>query len=213
MRRARGFTLIELLVALAILGLVGALLVSSVGMGRRVWARFDRRGGELRQVEAAQMVLRDRLEAIVPLTRYDADAPYADIEGKADVLFFVAPAAPERQPDALASYRLSLSTTDELVLSSTSEIARERDPPRDDRVLLKGVERVELGYFGVAPPDGVARWRDRWYHRPTPPPLIRVRVLFKAGDRRVWPDLMVHPVATRDTQCVLNSVSGRCKGR
>jgi len=211
--RARGFTLIELLVSLAILGMIALLLISGAGAGRRVWDRLAARGTDVASVEAAQDIVRDRIEHVVPLTRYDASSPYADMEGKADLLFFIAPASPDRQPDALADYRLSLSTGSELVLSSTSDIAALKSPARDDRILLRGVSRIEFAYFGVAPPDNLRRWRDRWYHRPGPPELIRLRLAFARGDARRWPDLLVRPAATVDTQCILNNRDGRCKGR
>ncbi len=213
MTRAGGFTLIELLVSLVILGLLGLLLVSGVGAGRRVWERMDARAADVGSVEAAQDIMRSRIESVVPLTRYDASSPYADIDGKADLLFFIGPASPDRQPDALADYRLSLSTGSELVLSSTSDIAALKTPARDDRVLLRNVATIEFAYFGVAPPDNVRRWRDRWYQRPTPPELIRLRLSFARGDHRLWPDLLIRPAATVDTQCILNIRDGRCKGR
>ena len=210
---ARGFTLIELLVSLLILAMLGLMFVASVGAGRRVWERMDARTAEVESVEAAQDLIRDRLEHVTPLTRYDSSSPYADMDGKADLLFFVAPASPDRQPDALADFRLSLSTGSELVLSSTSDIAAAKNPARDDRILLRNVSRIEFAYFGIAPPDNTRRWRARWYQRPSPPELIRLRVAFGANDRRIWPDLLVRPVATVDTQCVLNNANGQCKGR
>lgn len=213
MMRARGFTLVELLVSLAILGLVAVLLMVAIGTGRRVWERMDTASAKVASVEAAQTIVRDRLTRVVPLTRYDASAPYADMDGKSDVLFFIAPASPERQPDALMDYRLSLSTGSDLVLSSTSDIARVKNPPRDDRVLLRNVARIEFAYFGVAPPDNTRRWRDTWYQRASPPVAVRLRLAFARGDARLWPDLIVRPAATVDTQCVLNNQTGQCKGR
>ncbi len=213
MTRARGFTLLELLVSLGILGLLGLLLLTGVGTGRRVWERQDRRSAEVASVETAQAIVRDRIEHVVPLTRYDSSSPYADVDGKADLFFFVALASADRAPDALADYRLSLSTGSELVLSSTSDIARVKGPPREDRILLRNVSRLEFAYFGAAPPDNLRRWRDRWFRNPGPPELVRLRLAFAPGDRRHWPDLLIRPVATVDTQCVLNIGNGRCKGR
>lgn len=213
MKRARGFTLIELLVSLAILGFVALLLITSVGTGRRVWERLDAAGSDVATVESAQALIRDRLTHVVPLTRYDATSPYADMQGKADVLFFIAPAPLGRQPDALMDYRLSLSTGSELVLSSTSDIARVKAPLRDDRIVLRNIARIEFAYFGAAPPDNVRRWRDTWIQRAAPPELVRLRLAFQRGDPRQWPDLLVRPVATVDTQCVLNNQTGQCKGR
>ena len=211
--RARGFTMLELLVSLAVLGMIGVLLASGIGKGRRLWDRMDARAARWAGIEAAQDIIRARIEAIAPLTRYDAVSPYADVNGTRDRMFFIAPALPDRQPDALADYRLSMSTGSELVLSATSDIAPEKTPARDDRVLLRNVARVDFAYFGASPPDNLRRWRDEWYNRPTAPELVRLRIAFAPGDPRVWPDLLVRPAATVDTQCVLNARTGQCKGR
>lgn len=214
MTRARGFTLVELLVSLVVLALIGLLMSSGVGAGRRAWERVDRSSANIDQVEAAQTIIRDRLARLVPLTRYDAITPYSDIEGKHDVLFFIAPAPYAQQPDALTDYRLSLSTRSELVLSATGDLAPLGNPQRQDRVLLRGVATLDLGYFGPQPTQrDPPRWTDHWPPQAQPPQLIRVRLTFAPGDRRRWPDLIVHPQTTIDTQCVINIQTGKCKGR
>lgn len=211
--RARGFTLIELLVSLVILALISLLLIAGVGAGHRVWERADRVTSDVDQIEAAQTIVRERLSRIVPLTRYDAVSPYADLEGKRDVLFFIAPAAAMRQPDALFDYRLSLSTGSELVLSATNDLAPLKSPSRDDQVLLRRVATLDMAYFGADPVGEPRQWHDHWPGQARPPELIRVRVTFARGDRRRWPDLIVRPMATIDTQCVINIQTGKCKGR
>lgn len=211
--RDRGFTLVELLVALGVLALLAGLLLAGTGTTRAAWRGLTQRSEGVASVAAAQTIVRARLEELVPWTRYDASAPYADIQGKRDVLFWLGPPPPSARPQGLSLYRLSQSTGAELVLSVTPDLAPIARARREDRVLLTGVASVEFAYFGVAPPDRRRAWRDDWVDNPRPPELVRIRVAFAAGDPRRWPDLVIAPVPSIDTACVLNIATGACKGR
>ena len=106
---------------------------------------------------------------------------------------------------------LALTSTGELDLSSTGL----REPLTDwvqNHVLLRHVAGLKLSYFGASL-DGVRDWRPNWLHGAAPPELIEIQVSFPAGDRRTWPDLIVRPGATVDTQCVLDPSTGGCRGR
>lgn len=211
--RDAGYTLIELLVALAVLALLALLLVAGVGATRLAGRGAGARAAGVDGVAAAQGLVRARLEALTPLTRYDASRPYADVQGTRDTLFWLGPLPEAERPGEIAAYRLSMSTGSELVLSTTADLSPEDTPNRRDRVLMRGVAGVEFGYFGAAPPDGRRGWRDEWRNQPRPPELIRVRVTLPARDRRRWPELLVAPGPTIDTSCLLNLETRRCKGR
>ena len=212
-RSDRGFALAELLVTLVVLSMVGALIVTGVGTGRRVWARLDAAAVAGESVENAQAALRQRIERVFPATRYDASAPYSDFLGAPASLSFLAPDNDAHRPAPLRRYVLSLALNGDLVLSSTSDLAADEPPAHDDLVLIRGVQAIDIAYFGAAPPDNVPRWRFNWEKRPSPPDLVRVRVQFAAGDRRWWPDLIVHPYATIDSLCTLEMSSHHCRGR
>ena len=79
-------------------------------------------------------------------------------------------------------------------------------------VLLTGVEALEMGYYGAAPPDNQRRWRTQWVERQQPPELIRVRLAFKPGDPRSWPEFIARPAATVNSACRIDSFTGRCSG-
>jgi len=210
--REAGFTLIELLVSLLVLGMAGGLLVSGVGVGNRVWERAERRAAVVDAVASAQGIIRAKVSGLTPVTLY-VSTPYSDVSGERDKFFWTGPAPEADRPDVIAAYRLSLSTGAELVLSTVSDVAPEEDAPRRDMILLRNVREIEFDYFGAAPPDNTRRWRDRWAARPRPPELVRLRVRFPDGDSREWPALVMRPAAVVDVNCVLNIVTGTCKGR
>jgi len=213
-RRDAGFSLVEMLVSLAILAMVSLMVLSGVGTGRRVWETLDARAAEGEGVSSAQGLLRARLERAFPSTRFDASTPYADFSGEEKTVEFLAPADEAHGPDALRRYTLGLTPAGELVLRSASDLAADpQHPAVQSVVLLRGVRNLELGYFGPTLVDSAPRWRGLWDSQPTPPELVRIRLAFAPGDRRVWPDLIVHPAATIDSGCVLNAATGRCGGR
>lgn len=213
-RRDGGFALIEVIASLVILMMISVLLISGVRTGQRVWERLDRRTVAGEAVAGAQDLLRERIERAYASTRFDASAPYTEFDGDPDRLRFIAPPPPAGQPQPLRRYSLSLAANGDLVLSSWSDLAADPDRPQiASTVVLRGVQAVEIGYFGPMTPDFTPRWRGRWHGQPAPPRLLRIRVLFRQGDSRFWPELLIHPAADVDAKCVLDTASGRCRGR
>ena len=209
-----GFALVEMLASLVILGMISVLILSGIGSGRRVWESLDLAAAGGEGVSSAQAVLRDRLEHVFPATRFDADAPYTDFTGETNTVEFLAPPVLSHAPDALRRFQLSLTPAGDLILASASDVAADPERPvLQTMVLAHGVRGLELSYFGVAAPDRTPRWRERWEMQAAPPQLVRVRIAFAPQDRRAWPDLVVHPAATIDAQCVLNAATGRCGAR
>ncbi len=211
MRRS-GYTLIELLVALGVMGLLGVMLLAGVSGPSAVWKRMDQAATRDEAVEAAQGVLRERLQHAWPATRYDLHPPSPDFDGDTDRVTFLAP-PPERQGGgALRRYSLLLDANGDLVLESLSDVALDRFRPDQREVVLRGVRSLDLGYFGAAEPDLTPRWRSRWRQRPQMPSLVRIRLEFAQSQTR-WPDLVVHPFADIDADCVPVVPTGRCRGR
>jgi general secretion pathway protein J len=216
--RANGFTLIELLVSLAILGLTAAMLAAGVVTTRRVAERAATQSATGESIVTAQTILRERIENMVASTRFDLDAPIVDLRGGNNIVSFFAPPAPSERPSTVARYRLLRSAPGDIILYSVSDLSDRVDPYQPGEagwtptVLLTGVETLEMGYFGAAPPDNQRRWRTQWIERQQPPELIRVRIAFKAGDPRVWPELIARPAATVNSACRIDSFTGRCSG-
>ena len=80
-------------------------------------------------------------------------------------------------------------------------------------MLLRDVERLEISYYGPDAAGAAAQWWSDWTPRATPPELVKIRLALKTGDRRVWPELVVHPAAVVDSLCSIDSTSGLCRGR
>ena len=200
-----GFTLVEMLVSLALLAIAALLMVEGLTASHGAWRRMQAREQAGEGVASAQTRLRAALEQMVVRARFDAATPYVDLAG--DDERFTFPAAPlaGEPPGAPVLRELSLTKVGDLQLALAGDGAVQAGD-----VLLDGVSRLEIGYYGR---DGQAGWRSEWTRQPRPPELIRVRVNFPTGDRRVWPELIVRPAASVDVQCVMDGDTGLCRGR
>ena len=208
-----GFALIEALASLVIIGMISLLVFQGVGMGRRVWEGIDHVATTEEAIEGAQEALRGRVEQMYPATLYGGDEAQTDINGQADTLEFLAPPDDTLRPGPLRRYRLELTVGGQLVLSSISDVVSARDTRITRQILLTGVQQLDLSYYGASSADSAKQWRSSWYQQVTPPEMVRIRVAFARGDRRSWPDLIVRPLTTIDSNCVLSSATGRCRGR
>lgn len=211
-RAQAGVTLIELLVCLVLLGLLTGLFQDGFALGHRVWERASTRiTTRLEAVEGAQAFLRERLQTLYPAWQ-SLGEPTTSFQGSPDVIAFEA--AP---PDVFGRgtwrrFRIAVSATGGLEVAWKPDTDRNLIPVWERATLLPAVAGLELAYFG--PVDGAPpRWRPYWTAQPTPPRLVRLRVLFPPGDPRIWPDLVVAPRATVDATCAYDAVQRRCRGR
>jgi general secretion pathway protein J len=211
--RDGGFSLIEALASLVVVAMIALMLVEGVSTGKRVWERIDWRQAHGEALEAAQTILRDRVEEAYPATLYDKSPPYADFQGTPEQINFIANPPMAERPSPLRRYALALDTATNLVLSSASEVAPAGAAPVSSQILLHGVRQLDIAYFGAGQPDYTRRWRADWNDEAGLPEAVRVRLTFEPGDARQWPDLIIHPQATIDSDCKLNPISHHCKGR
>ena len=214
--RDQGFTLVEMLVSLAILGMMAAMLLSglqTVGMfaGRTV-AQIDADDS----VVAAQRLLRDRIEQLRPTINPNSSVAIVDANGDEANFNFIAPPLARAEPDSLWRYRIVVTAAGDLILLTANSLDdRFNFTARDDAgwqplTLLNNVRVVRINYFGERLTGFGSSWQINWAQRPQPPALVRIRVAFRDGDRRRWPDLVIRPRATDNTACKIDLLTGRC---
>jgi len=195
MRRGeRGFTLLEVMVALVVIGLLVAGLAEGVRFGLRAWDLQNRMLGRNDGLDAVDRVLSGLITEMQP----GAVMQPPRISGSADRLAFVTELPLAAGPAELRTAAVVLTTdaSHRLLLDWTPDPhATPLEPSATHRVvLLSGVARLEISYW--LPADHGGGWIREW-HRPYLPALVRIRILFQAGDRRVWPDIVAAPIRER----------------
>ena len=192
-----GFTLLEVLVALVVLGLLFVGLTGGVRAGLSLRHAQIHRLGETAELDAAMRLLRSvmsRLPVVPEGNRLIATETGAGFGGEGDRVSFVG-----ELPTGLGARRradITLRLDDRRLMLSWTPHYHERrlGPSRQptDTVLLDGVERLDLAYWGAPAAGQPPAWQARW-ESPDAPELIRVRLIFAKGDPRHWPDLITAP--------------------
>lgn len=197
-----GFTLLEMLVSMTLLGLLFVLLFGSLRFGMRAWEHGTAGADAVDSVRSVQDLLRGEIERACPrrVAANPQDTPRVAFSGTVERLSFLAPA-----PGAGAS---CVPVT--IFVQADGRQRRlvfHLGVNRGASDLLRQVQTVEIGYLA---PDGV--WRGGWSGQAEMPQLVRVRVTFPAGDRRVWPELFIAPRISAEADCNYDPATKSCRG-
>lgn len=206
-----GFTLTEVLVAAGLLALAGAMIGQGFASDRAALHRVETRESAIEQIADAQDLIRERLERLFPAARFDSQGATVKILGAPDSLDFLT-AEPSGARSPIRRMLLDRTSAGELELQEGAPDESEA-APSSRAVLLRDIARLDIAYYGPEQAGGVAAWRSDWTRAGLTPQLVRVRVSFPDHDRRIWPELIVHPAPEVDTACVLDLAALQCRGR
>jgi general secretion pathway protein J len=190
--RRNGFTLLELLVALAVFGLLLTGLTQGMQYGLLALQTELRIVGRSEDLDAVDRALRQMIALMDPGDSL-ALPPFAGTRDRVEFVTVL--------PDAVAGLPVRRVEAGLLVDSSHRLVLRWRPwmhaprlrpvPPAVETELLRGVQGLELAFWH--PRGG---WVGTWQNQDLPA-LIRIRVLFPAGDPRHWPDIVAAPILRR----------------
>lgn len=218
-RSARGFTLVELLIALALMGLMSAVLAGSLALAARSTEAGEAKVEETASMRVAHEFLRAQLEAQHgQRLKKVAEFPLL-FRGDRDEMRFAAPLPARVQGGGVWYYRLRVADVGgkpSLVLDRTIPDPVAPAPPdfagAEYSVLATDVKSLSIGYYGreAGLQEGFEpAWRDRWDDPQRLPMMIRVDVEPGRGPR--WPTLYAVPREAPEAGCrAWDNARGRC---
>lgn len=217
-QQCAGFTLVEMLVSLAILALVATMLLEGVVGSAHIARRASNNQQAGAEVAAAQFILRARITTLRPVVQIVGGEPTMDVRGTDRVLdFFGRPSAGSAQ-GGIVKYRLMLTSVGDVVLFQAPELTDHFDLRSPGVVgwraspILRGASTMAIAYFGATRDDPERKWRSFWRYNATAPELVRIRIGFREGDGRLWPDFIIHPVTTVRLDCDPEARTKSCGG-
>jgi general secretion pathway protein J len=180
--------LLELLVTLVVLGLLLVTLSQGVRFGLRAQQIEGGIVTGATDLEATSRVLRRLLAQALP---GDPSGQGTVFAGTAHAVSFTT-----RLPDGFGAAATKQADVSLLVADGHHLALRWRPhyrrwiatpPPPATQPLLDGVERLDVAFW-----NGES-WSAAW-SAPDPPKLVRLHVVFSAGEPRHWPDIIAAPM-------------------
>jgi general secretion pathway protein J len=210
-KHGRGFTLIEMLVALALMGMIAIILITSLQIGGHTWQRVTRSASSTEDIAQAQEILRQRLSSLYPDPRADSGRPPFLLSNGSSLEF--TGVAPDSSADGVLRYQIAVSVTSGALEMRTWSYhpGRTGNSSSDSKpeTLLPHVASMSVQYWLKADANP-GRWVDRWESKEVPW-LIRIDIAFGANDKRRWPPLYIEPRVDTPANCVFDVVSRRCR--
>jgi general secretion pathway protein J len=217
---ALGFTLLELLIALALLGLISALLYGSLSLSAHSWDRGEQKVEQATDMRLTEEMLRQTLAAQHPLRFHKVVDQPLYFAGGTDSLSFAA-AMPGRAGGGMFYFRVAIAPAGERsrltlarVIPDYGANALPDFSNAESSVLAEDIAEVRFGYFGRDPDSTDASdptWRDRWDDSQILPLLIRIDV--RPVKSQAWPTMIVEPRLAPEAGCrTWYPVRNRCIG-
>lgn len=200
--RTAGFTLLEMLIALAALGLLAVMLGGSVQFGARAWEGQSRRLEMSSETDAVHTVLRNLLRnaQAMPLVGIGQPGGSLYMAGQRNAVDFVGELPEAFDRSGFYDMALVVKPDGRLVLRWRPHMRQPNSaavqPSYEETELLRHVAALEMSYYAPAAENRPGEWQSTWHQGAALPALIRVRLRFAAGDRRVWQELQVAPVVS-----------------
>lgn len=206
--RETGFTLLEILIGLSLLAVMMTLLFGTVRMGARVWDKGEARAADIDRTLIIQNFLRQHLTRARPVHDdfSEPDEPVFAFSGTEETLRFVSLLPDSAGRGGMHQFELAVEELDDdsvmvLKLTPFYPPLEGAEVPIEDVRLLRGVDRIEIAYFGIDEESDEAEdadWQDSWEEKEFMPELVRVVIYLKNGKQ--WPPLIVRPVITEVEQ-------------
>ena len=193
-RNQKGFTLLELLVMLVVLGLLMATLTQGVRLEMQSNVIESRMQAGTTDLEATARLLRELVAKASPGDPAALDAVFLGTPHAASFITIlpdgfgaVATHEAEVSIGVGAGHRLEFRWRPYYRRWITTP------PPPRAMALLDGVERLDLSFWQAGSGSAPGQWVSAWAGRELPR-LVRLRVVFAAGDQRHWPDIIAAPM-------------------
>jgi len=200
--------LLELLIALALLGMISALLYGSLSLSANSWDRGEAKVEQVADMRLTEEMLRQTLSAQHPLRFHKVVDQPLYFAGATDSLSFAA-ALPGRAGGGMFYFRVSITPNGDRsrltlarVIPDYSANALPDFHDAESSVLAEDIGGVKFGYFGRDPDSSIASdptWRDSWDDPQILPQLIRIDV--KPAKNPPWPTMIVEPRLAPEAGC------------
>jgi general secretion pathway protein J len=168
-RATQGFTLIELLVAMAILGILLAVVYSGLSVALTMWGSAGRRAEAFEETQTAVEILRGQIKGAVPLLQVsEAQQSTAPLRlafyGNSNSLRFVSGSSWRDGAQGTLRWVELKAQADRLNVDERPILppANAPGPASLWHAELPLFEDVHFRYLRRAQPDREAEWRDSW---------------------------------------------------
>ena len=209
---ASGLTLLEVLITLTLLSLLTIALFGTLRFGTRIWEAAATTTAGLDDVRAAEQQITALISEAYPQVEFH-DATHSTIafDGEPARLRVLVPDS--EITGAMAYTTLRIASSDggnALILERQLELSPTAGE-QTTQVLLRGVQALQISYFGADARGDKPYWHRQWQGRTRPPLFVRVRAALVYA-RAAWPDLVVAPEIAGDIDCTADSLTGFCQG-